>query len=358
MIKRRPCSIVFIIYILFLYISEPRVLAKNDVPTIASGSLEVSWPLGGASKNKFDFEFTFRDTNSWKLAIKSKETTSDASARNEVALFNGDIYRLRQIPARLTRTNSLNLTTEFTGSIEPMTDRVPIDLENFSHVIWLAYTLCTGNEPITKIDKGYALGDEREGSFDLELQESLSSKGELKKVWRVRNPGLVFIIDGKTRPEDPPYDKGYTQAELECGEFTDINGQNLPKTITWKVFGPRRPGFSADDLESVLIVTFISETIKKPSTNVDFRPITTGPTIARDYRLKLASGASDSPYLTTNGWWSTNSESFRQLAARLRVEKKFPYGRLLGVFTFLIFSAVSITILIKLSNRQIKNRHE
>jgi len=318
----------------------------------------VSWPSVSPSKSKFSFEFTYRDTNCWKLATKSKENNSDTSASNEIALFGGDIYRINQIPARLQRTNSFNLTTEFIGSVEPVINRPPIDMVNFSHSIWLAYALCTESKPITKIDKGYALGDEREGSFDLELQESLSSKGELKKVWRVRNPGLVFIIDGKTRPEDPPYDKGYTQAELECGEFTDINGQNLPKTITWKVFSPRRPGFSADDLKSVLIVTFISETIKKSSTNVDFRPITTGPTIARDYRLKLASGASDSPYLTTNGWWSTNSESFRQLAARLRVEKKFPYSRLLGVFTFLIFSAASITILMKLSNRQIKNPHE
>lgn len=358
MINFHPCVKILILYIISIRISEPRVLAENDAPTIASGSLEVSSPSVSPSKSKFSFEFTYRDTNCWKLATKSKENNSDTSASNEIALFSGDIYRINQIPARLQRTNSFNLTTEFMGSVEPVINRPPIDMVNFSHAIWLAYALCTESKPITKIDKGYALGDEREGSFDLELQESLSSKGELKKVWRVRNPGLVFIIDEKTRPEDPPYDKGYTQAELECGEFTDINGQNLPKTITWKVFSPRRPGFSADDLESVLIVTFISETIKKPSTNVDFRPITTGPTIARDYRLKLASGASDSPYLTTNGWWSTNSESFRQLAARLRIEKKFPYSRLLGVVIFLIFSAASITILIKLSNRQIKNPHE
>lgn len=295
------------------------------------GSLDVHWSLGSGTTQQLQFCCVVQG-DAWRIASWPSGKTMMQGHR-ELAKQGTNLF----LVAYRDPINTTNRFVRAKGdvSVDP-TNSIPIYVEDFSHVIWMAY--CRAMKSSCDF-RGTGITSRL--VYDMPpiilpcgtawCERDASALRELKVI----NPGVSFSTSGKQYPVDRAYADGYCAAKFEAAEFTDVGGLLFPKSASWQTLKPVKGGASQDDLDVVTHVSIRTSSVTQVDDLDDVRPQVSGLMSVEDYRYVALAGTQGAIYLSTNGWWSPTEDRFKRGARAELVENKLtPFKRKVALFVF------------------------
>jgi len=188
---------------------------------------------------------------------------------------------------------------------------IPPPAPHFIHPIWLAF--CSADILRDNTVKGlprFWIAPSTSATFEPTTEWKLSETEPLHPLFiKSFNDGSMPIYSKGVRSDinyDPPYDKGFKDAEFTVNATTNVNGLTLPKEFSLNRYRPMPNGTSKEDLRLLSSVSAVVHEVLTQCPLTEFRPEITVPTVVTDYRVSNG-GSIEEPdglqYLLQPGAW-------------------------------------------------------
>jgi len=280
------------------------------------GQMEIRWPMApqGAAVVTLDY-MCIVQSNGWKIVTQN---TNSTLVRRELAGTKTNYYALNYLGVK----NPTELTVRAHGFILP-TEEFPLNVQNFSQIIWLAYchSLRDSSEFHETTIPARWVYDGPKTNLTCKPIWHGDFHNVLKSL-EIFNPGVIFTGSGKQIPEQIPYHTGYTAALYQTTGFTNVGSSVFPLGASWSAFLPVTGATTKDQLQASQDVSLSTTAVTIIADLTDIRPEISVLTRVVDPQFEIKSGVKDVGYLTSDGWWSPNEKRFLERAINVGLTAK------------------------------------